>query len=100
MTTKQKRPQQQNGILTALLVAGSLTATVAGTRLLAAQEAATAAVEITVSSTEPVTVVVPAESATAVPLPPNSRGVQIELPTIPQVVQPQIQPVARTRSSR
>ena len=46
------------------------------------------------------TVVAPSASSAARPLPPTSRGTQIELQQIPQVAQPHIQPVARTRSSR
>jgi hypothetical protein len=99
MTTNQKRRVgQQTGMLKTFLVVGSLAATLAGTRLLAAQE--TAVVATAVPATESIVVVVPADNNAALPLPPTNRGAQIELKQIPQVVQPQIQPVARTRSSR
>ena len=99
MTTKRTaRSGQQGGLLKTFLVVGSLVATLAGTRLLAAQDSVVA--EATVPANAPVTVVVPASGSTDLPLPPTSRGTQIELKQIPQVVQPQIQPVARARSSQ
>lgn len=98
MTKQSTRPNQQVGALKALLLTGSVIAALAGTRLLALQEPA--ATEVPVAVTESITVVVPAAEATAIPLPPTSRGTKIELQPIPQVVQPQINPVARTRSSR
>jgi hypothetical protein len=86
-------------MLKTFLIMGSLVATLAGTRLLAAQD--TAVVETAVPLDAPVTVVVPVESSNStLPLPPTSRGTQVQLEAIPQVVQPQIQPVARARSSR
>ncbi|MCC6605565.1 MAG: hypothetical protein IT327_20325 [Anaerolineae bacterium] len=99
MTTNRKAPAgQQTGTLKTFLVVGSLLATLAGTRLLAAQDVAIA--ETAVPVTNAITVVVPAENSSGLPLPPTSRGTQIELKQIPQVVQPQIRPVARTQSSR
>jgi hypothetical protein len=86
-------------MLKTFLVVGSLAATLAGTRLLSVQD--TAVVATVVSTDTSMTVMVPVDnSAAALPLPPTSRGTQIELKAIPQVVQPQIQPVARTRSSQ
>lgn len=98
MTKKSARPNQQVGVLKALLLTGSVVATLAGTRLLALQEPVET--ETPVSTAENVTVVVPAAELTTIPLPPTMRGTQVELKPIPQVVQPQINPVARTRSSR
>ena len=101
MTTNHSARQgQQTGTLKTALVVGSLVATLAGTRLLAAQD--TAVPETAVSTDAAVTVVVPVESGSTstLPLPPTSRGTQVELKAIPQVVQPQIQPVVRARSSR
>jgi hypothetical protein len=101
MTTNRKgRVNQQTGTLKTFLVAGSLLATLAGTRLLAAQDTAVSATAVMADTA--ITVVVPASNTTPsiLPLPPTSRGTQIELKQIPQVVQPQIQPVARARSSR
>lgn len=99
-TNRSARTGQQTGMLKTFLVAGSLVATLAGTRLLSAQDTA-------VPANAAVTVMVPAANSTAVtsssnalPLPPTSGGTQIELKAIPQVVQPRIQSVARTRSSR
>ncbi|MCB8927749.1 MAG: hypothetical protein H6652_19210 [Ardenticatenaceae bacterium] len=100
MTTNHSaRKGQQTGMLKTALVVGSLVATLAGTRLLAAQD--TAVPETAVPTDAAVTVVVPAESSSStLPLPPTSRGTQVELQAIPQVVQPQIRPVVRARSSR
>jgi hypothetical protein len=97
-TNRSGRSGQQTGTLKTALVVGTLVATLAGTRLLAAQD--TAVVETAVPTDAAVTVVVPAESSSTLPLPPTSRGTQVQLEAIPQVVQPNIQPVARTRSSR
>lgn len=97
-TNRSARQGNQTGLLKTALVVGSLVATVAGTQLLAAQD--TAVAETAVSPNAPVTVVVPAESSSTLPLPPTSRGAQVELQAIPQAVQPQIQPVVRARSSR
>ena len=99
MTTNRRRRSNQHGTLKTFLVVGSLAATLAGTRLLAAQDTAVSETAVPVDGT--VTIVVPADnSTTTLPLPSNSRGAQIELKQIPQVVQPQIRPVARARSSR
>lgn len=105
MTTKRsRRPDQQWGTLKAMLVVGSMAATLAGTRLLALQEPV---VETAVVTPEPVVVVVPAAATSSLPMPPNwdaaNRGAQVELAPIPQAVTPDIrpvQPVARSRSSR
>ena len=99
MTTNRKRnTSQQIGPLKTFLVVGSLLATLAGTRLLAAQDVSVG--ETAVSPTESVTIVIPADNSATLPLPPTNRGTQVQLQQIPQVVQPQIRPVARTRSSR
>ncbi len=99
MTTNRKGPaSQQSGTLKTFLVVGSLLATLAGTRLLAAQDVSVT--ETAVPVTDAITVVVPADTSSGLPLPPTDRGTQIELKQIPQVVQPQIRPVARTQSSR
>ena len=97
-TNRPTKKGLQTGVLKTFLVVGSLLATLGGTRLLAAQD--TAVSTTAVPADEAVIVVVPAESSSALPLPPTSRGTQIELKQIPQVVQPQIKPVARARSSR
>lgn len=98
-TNRATRSGQQTGMLKTALVVGSLVATLAGTRLLAAQDAAAAAAVVPADAA--VTIVVPADNGTTtLPLPPTGRGTQIELKQIPQVVQPQIRPVARARSSR
>lgn len=97
-TNRSARAGNQTGVLKVALTVSSLAAALAGTRLLAAQE--TAVPETAVSPTAAVTVVVPAESNSTLPLPPTSRGTQIQLQAIPQAVQPHIQPVVRARSSR
>ena len=99
MTTNHSaRKGQQTGMLKTALVVGSLVAALAGTSLLAAQDTAVPATAVPTDAA--VTVVVPAESSSTLPLPPTSRGTQVELQAIPQVVQPQIRPVVRARSSR
>jgi hypothetical protein len=98
MTKKGRRLNQQTGKLKALLLTGSMIATLVGVQLLPLQEPA--ATELPVSIHESVTIVVPADETSTIPLPPGSRGTQVELKPIPQVVQPQINPVARTRSSQ
>lgn len=100
MTKRAARPTQQTGSLKALLLTGGVLATLAGARLLNLADIAAAETAVFPATTNPVTVVVPADESITVPLPPNMRGAQIELAPIPQVVQPQIQPVTRTRSSR
>ncbi|MCA9919473.1 MAG: hypothetical protein KC445_16050 [Anaerolineales bacterium] len=98
-TNRTARKGNQTGMLKVVLTVGSLVATVAGTRLLAAQ--ATAVSETAVAPDAAVTVVIPAESSgNTLPLPPNSRSTQVQLQAIPQAVQPQIRPVVRARSSR
>ena len=102
MTTKDsKRQPQQWGTLKTVLVVGSLTATLAGTRLLALQEPV---VQTAVNTQNPVVVVVPAPETTPLPLPPNlagnSRGVQVELAPVPKAVSPQINPVQKTQQSQ
>jgi hypothetical protein len=98
MTKKGKRPNQQTGKLKALLLTGSVIATLVGVRLLPLQEQTVA--EAPVSVHDPVTIIVPSVETSTIPLPPDKRGTQVELKPIPQAVQPQINPVARTRSSR
>lgn len=96
--TKGGRHNQKFGTLKALLFTGSVAATLAGTQLLPLQDA-----EVTagpVSTSEPVTVVVPGGESSTFLLPPGDRGRRVELKPIPQAVQPDIKPVARTRSSR
>jgi hypothetical protein len=96
-TKHRPRANQQIGTLRALILTGSVIATLVGTRLLALQE--TARPESHDSGTESVTIAVPAESS-SISLPTIIRGAQIELKPIPQVVRPQLNPIARTRSSR
>lgn len=98
MTKRAGRPRQQLAMLKAALLTGSLVATLAGTYLLGQQEPLETATPI--SNGESITVTMPVDGAAALQLPSNGRGMQIELKPIPQVVQPRINPVARTRSSR
>lgn len=98
MTKRTTRHNKQVGRLKALLFTGSVIATLAGTRLLALQEPVKT--EAPFSTTESVMVVVPAGGTSSVPLPGTNRGKKIELKPIPQVIQPQLNPVARTQSSR
>ena len=97
MTKRAARSKRQTGMLKTFLTVGSLIATLAGTRLLSLREAVQT--ETAVPSNDPITTVIYVEPAQTPLLLPN-RGRQIELKQIPQVVQPNIQPVARTRSSK
>jgi hypothetical protein len=98
MTKRSGRAREQFTMLKAALLTGSLVATLAGTYLLGRQEPVETAT--TVSTNEFVTVMMPVDESSAIQLPLNGRGVQIQLKPIAQVVQPRINPVARTRSSR
>jgi hypothetical protein len=85
-------------MLKMVLVTGSLIATLAGSVVLGREEALAAA---TTAPTNPsITAQVSANEPAAIQLPPNSRQTQVQLQPIPQVVQPRINPIARTRSSR
>ena len=96
-TTRGGRPNQHTGKLKVLLLTGSVIATIAGTQLLPMQDGVTA--EAVGATSEPVTIVVPVDADASIPLPPGERRTQVELEPIPQVVQPDIQPVARSQSS-
>lgn len=98
MTKRSSRRLQSANTLKALLLAGSVLATLAGTRILARQEPVTQ--EMPGVITVPVTVVVPAGDSETLPLPPTLRRTQLNLAPIPQSIQPQLHPIARTRSSR
>lgn len=98
MTKRSGQIRQQFSTLKVALLTGSVIATLAGTYLLGLEEPVVTAT--TVSNTESITLFIPADEAAAMQLPPNSRGTQIQLKPIPQVAQPRIRPVARTRSSR
>jgi len=100
MTKQRRRPNQDLRVVKALLVTGSVIATVAGTQLLPQQDAARGITTVETTDVETTTVVIPSEAAQELPLPPGDRRTQVELKPIPQVVQPQIRPVARSRSSR
>lgn len=96
MTTK--RTNRQLGMLKATILTGSLVATFAGTYVLGLQEPVDTGTSPT--SDQPPALVIPADKTAALRLPPTKRGTRIELKPIPQVVQPQIRPIVRTRSSR
>lgn len=96
-TTRRRRHNQYTGKLTAFLLTGSVIATAAGTQILPLQDAAKD--ENPVATTEPVTVIVPADDSSSITLPPGERRTQIEMKPIPQVIQPRLRPLARSRSS-
>jgi hypothetical protein len=98
MTKQSGRTRQQFAMLKTAILTGSLVATLAGTYLLGQQEPVETMTPF--STNESVTVIVPADETAAMQLPPNGRSMQIQLRPIPQVVQPRMNPVARTRSSR
>lgn len=96
--TNRKRPANSFGSVKKYLIAGTFAATMIGTQLIGQQDTV-------VNFNEQVTVVVPAtQSQEVYALPPtfnrNNRGDQIQLKAIPQAVTPNINPVARTRSSQ
>ena len=93
------RPQQQTGMLKALLLTGSIIATMGGARLLALQEGGQAETAVTPPVAATIVTVPPADNLN-IAMPPTGRGVQLKLSPIPQAVNPQIQPVTRTRSSQ
>jgi len=90
MTTKSSRSgDKQLGRLRWALAAGSVIASLAGTRLVAVKDAAQTAV--------------PAPSAATIVIPAAGTVQQIELAPIPTAVPPAVlplQPIARTQSSR
>jgi len=98
MTKKRGNNNQQHRFLKAAIFTGSVVATLAGTRMIGAEEMAAAVAGPQV--TDAVTVIVPAAGQSKIELPPTNRGTELQLEAIPQVVEPQINPVARTRSSR
>jgi hypothetical protein len=98
MTKPSSRPRQKWAMLKAALLTGSLIATMAGTYLLGQQEPLETAT--TVSVNQSTMVITQANEPSVMQLPPNGRIAQIQLQPIPQAVQPRINPVARTRSSR
>ncbi|MCP4418155.1 MAG: hypothetical protein GY805_16150 [Chloroflexi bacterium] len=119
MTTnnRSRRSNRQMGLLKTAMVAGSLAASLLGTRLLAQQDAA----QQTAVSNEPIAITVPITLPTAVesvsvPSATDSntatiQGLSLDLSPIPQAVSPQIKtapppaavsvvPVTTTTSSK
>lgn len=95
MTSRSRRPAQALGVLKAALVAGSLAATLIGTRLLAANDARQSvlgdnAPQPAVIETAPV----------ATFARPGEQVITIQLDPIPRAAQATIPTVTRTRSSR
>lgn len=95
MTSRSRRPTQALGVLKAALVAGSLAATLIGTRLLAANDARRAVLNDNVSQPA---VVEPAPVETFAR--PGGQVITIQLDAIPRAAQATIPAVTRTRSSR
>jgi hypothetical protein len=100
MTTANKtgRPKRKTGQLKMLLLTSSLVATLAGTHLLDIKEALQPAEALVENNL--ITMVEHAAQVSTDLLPPTSGRQQIVQMRIPQVVQPRIRPVARSRSSR
>ncbi len=97
MTSRTRRPKRKTTKLKMFLVTSSLVATLAGTQLLNIKDERQLAA--TAADNDAITMVEPADNATVILLPPTGSGTQIVLKQIPQVVQPQFRPVARSRSS-
>lgn len=92
--TKRRRSANSFGAVKKFLVVGTFAATMIGTQVVGQQDTV-------VSFNEPVTVVVPAfQSQQSYALPPTYNGSEVRLEAIPEVITPDIAPVARTRSSR
>ncbi len=97
MTKQSQRPKRKTGSLKMLLLTSSLVMTLAGTQLLNIREALQPS---SVIAERNAAVVQPASLGTqVVALSPGGEGQVIVLEQIPQVVQPQFRPVARSRSS-
>jgi len=96
MTNRTRRTKRKTGKLKLLLLTSSFVATLAGTQLLNIKDALQVAAA---ADNNAITMVEPAVNDTVILLPPNGRGEQIVLKQIPQAVQPQFRPVARSRSS-
>lgn len=97
MTRHNQRSRKQTGSLKMLLLTSSVVVTLAGTQLLTIREALRPSSAIAERNTA---VVQPASSGPqVVTLSPAGGGQVIVLEQIPQVVQPQFRPVARSRSS-
>ncbi len=95
MTRRGDRPNRQVGRLKMLLVTASVMATLAGARLLAGQEPVDTGI-----SGETIMLAEPDANSSVIFLPQSSRGTKLELKPIPQVVQPRLNPIVRTQSSR
>ncbi|VAW42290.1 hypothetical protein MNBD_CHLOROFLEXI01-828, partial [hydrothermal vent metagenome] len=108
MTTRKKsRPNRQLGILKLAVAAGSLAASLLGTRLLAKQEDVVVQSNDTAVSTEPIVINVPivlpsnkireqnvvngSSSGLNSTSAPVRQELSLDLPAIPQAVSPQIQ---------
>ena len=98
MTKRTTPPKQNLGFLKGLLLTGSVIATLAGARLLPAQEPVPS--EIAGIPDQSISSSSQTADLAAITLPPNGRRGQIELNSIPQAVQPQFRVVTRSRSSR
>lgn len=95
MTSRSRRPAQALGLLKAALVAGSLAATLIGTRLLAANDARPAGMDNSVL--QPAVVeMAPAQAFTR----PGGQVITIQLDPIPRAAQATLPAVTRSRSSR
>lgn len=92
MTKRATGQEWQTGGLKAIVLTGSVVATLAGARLLALQE------QVAAAQPDAGQVLVPVGNIAS--MPPASLGVELNLSPIPQVVQPRLNPIARSRSSR
>jgi len=96
MSRHTGQPNRKSGDLRALLLTASVIATLAGARLLALQEPVAAS-----ANTEPVMLVEPVPAPpSSVLIQPNQQQSIVELKPIPQVAQPRLDPIVRSRSSR
>lgn len=115
MMTINNRPKDSHLILKGALVAGSLAASLLGTRLLAQKDAAAQNAATILPTPIVVTVYVPVPAPSNQPHNPAPASVQGQpvapsnlnpnqllsnLAPIPQAISPVIQPVARTQSSK
>lgn len=91
-TTKNRRAGQQLGLVRAMVIVGSVAASLVGTRLLAVNDAQ----ETAVATPQPAAIIIEPPAAA----PARNEALLIELPPIPQAISPAVQPVTRTRSSR
>ena len=94
----KRRPTHKHTSLKVLLTTGAFMASLAGTRVLAARDAAAGLLNDTTETPAAVVVLPPATTVELLPAAPG--GVTVQLAPVPRAVAPRPRVVARSRSSR